>query len=256
MSFFNKILASVGVGSAKVDAKLSDSNIIVGDKVEGIIEVKGGNIEQSIDEIYLTINTNYEKEEDDKVAHKQAVIATVKLNEPFVVMPGETKTIPFTFQLPLDTPLTLGSTKVWLQTGVDIKGAIDPTDRDMVNIHPHHLVEKTLTALKELGFTLRKVKNEAASYKVRKRLPFVQEFEFIPTSGSFYGKLDEVELMFSLIDDKSLEVIVEVDRKSRGITGLFSEALDLDESLVKFTLHEDEIVNIKEVIEEILNKHS
>ncbi|WP_026560719.1 sporulation protein [Bacillus sp. J37] len=256
MSFFNKILASVGIGSAKVDAKLSDSMIKVGEKVKGIIEVKGGNIEQSIDEIYLTINTNYEKEEDDKVVHKQAVIANVKLNEPFVIMPGETKTIPFSFELPLDTPITVGSSKVWLQTGVDIKGSIDPTDRDIIKIEPHHLMEKTINALNELGFSLRNVKNEAASYKVRKRLPFVQEFEFIPTAGQFRKSLDEVEIMFSMLDESNIEIIIEVDRKARGISGLFSEALDLDESLVRFTLHENEIGNIKGILLDILNKHS
>ncbi len=256
MSFFNKMLASVGIGSAKVDTKLSDSTIRVGEKVKGIIEVKGGNIEQSIDEIYLTINTNYEKEENDRVVHKQAVIANIKLNEPFVIMPGETKTIPFTFELPLDTPVTMGSSKVWLQTGVDIKGSLDPSDRDNVIVEPHFLIDKTLKALNELGFSLRKVKNEAASYKVRKRLPFVQEFEFIPTAGQFNRRLDEVEIMFSPLDESTIDVFLEVDRKARGIGGLFSEALDLDESFVKFTLHENESSNIKGILQDILTKHS
>lgn len=256
MSFFNKILASVGIGSAKVDAKLSFSSIRVGDEVEGIIEVKGGNVEQSIDEIYLTINTNYEKEENDRVFHKQAVISTVKLNEPFVIMPGEIKTVPFRFELPLDTPITAGSIKVWLQTGVDIKGSVDPTDRDFVTILPNHMVEHILNAIKELGFTLRKVKNEEASYKLRKRLPFVQEFEFVPTKGSYYGKYDEVEVMFNQINKEKIEVYIEVDRRARGISGFFSEALDLDETIVKFTLHEQELGNVKEILKDILNKHS
>ncbi|MGM0873857.1 MAG: sporulation protein [Bacillota bacterium] len=95
ISFFNKILASIGIGPASVDTKLSQSSIKAGDEVEGIVEDKGGSIEQNIDEIYLTINTNYEKEEDDKVIHKQAVISPIKFNEPFVIMPEETKTIPF-----------------------------------------------------------------------------------------------------------------------------------------------------------------
>ncbi|WP_175639561.1 sporulation protein [Metabacillus schmidteae] len=256
MSFFNKMLASVGIGSAKVDAKLSGSTIRVGEKVEGIIEVKGGNIEQSIDELYLTVNTNYEKEENDRVVHKEAVIANIKLNEPFVIMPGETKTIPFTFELPLDTPITMGSSKVWLQTEADIKGSLDPSDRDIVIIDPHILVDKTLKALNDLGFSLRKVKNEAASYKVRKRLPFVQEFEFVPTTGQFNKKLDEVEIMFSPLNESNIEIFLEVDRKARGIGGLFSEALDLDESMVKFTLHENELGNIKEILQDILYKHS
>lgn len=256
MSFFNKILASIGIGSAKVDTKLSQSLIKAGEDVEGIIEIKGGSTEQNIDEIYLTINTNYEKEEDDKVVQKQAVISTIKLNEPFVIMPEETKTIPFKFQIPIDTPVSVGSTKVWIQTGIDIKGSVDPTDRDIVTILPHSMVEETMNVFSQLGFKLRKVKNEAASYKLRKRLPFIQEFEFVPTSGTYYGKFDEVELVFFPIDEKKLEVIIEVDRRARGLAGLFSEALDMDETIIRFTLHEDEMPGLKNTIDDVLRKHS
>jgi sporulation-control protein len=256
MSFFNKILATIGIGSASVDTKLSQSSIKTGEDVEGIIEIKGGNIDQNIEEIYLTINTNYEKEEDDKVIHKQAIISTIKLNEPFVIMPEETKTIPFKLQIPIDTPISVGSSKVWIQTGVDIKGAIDPTDRDMVNILPNDMVEETIKLFSQLGFKLRKVKNEAAPYKLRKRLPFVQEFEFIPTSGSYHGKFDEVELVFFPIDKTKLEVIIEVDRRAKGLAGLFSEALDMDESIIRFTIHDFEMPTIKETFEDILVRHS
>ncbi|MCM3162967.1 sporulation protein [Metabacillus litoralis] len=256
MSFFNKILASVGVGSAKVDAKLSKSSITIGEKVEGVIDVQGGNVEQAVDEIYLTVNTNYEKEQDDRVINKHAVIATIKLNEPFVIMPGETKTFPFQIEMPLDTPVSVGSSQVWIQTGVDIKGAVDPQDRDVVTILPNKMMDHILNVLKELGFSLRKVKNEEASFKLRKRLPFVQEFEFIPTSGTYYGKFDEVEVMFFLIDDQKIEVVVEVDRRARGLAGLFSEALDLDESIIKFTIEENELNQVKSIFKEILENHS
>lgn len=62
--------------------------------------------------------------------------------------------------------------------------------------------------------------------------------------------------MFSLLDESNIEIFIEVDRKARGLSGLFSEALDLDESLVRFTLHENEIGNIKGILLDILNKHS
>lgn len=255
MSFFNKILASIGIGSSSVDTKLSQSSIKVGDEVEGIVEVKGGSIEQKIDEINLTINTNYEKEEDDKIIHKQAVISTIKLNEPFVIMPEETKTIPFKIQIPIDTPISAGSSRVWIKTGIDIKGSVDPTDSDVITILPHEIVEETMKVFTQLGFNLRKVKNEAASYKFRKRLPFIQEFEYVPTSGTFYGKFDEVELVFFPIDETKLEVIIEVDRRAKGLAGLFSEALDMDESFIRFTIHEYDLPTLKDTINEVLIKH-
>lgn len=255
MSFFNKVLASIGIGAASVDTKLSNSSIKAGEVVDGIVEVKGGNIEQKIDEIYLTINTTYEKEVDDKIVQKQAVISTIKLNEPFVIMPEEIKTIPFTFLLPLDTPISAGSSKVWIQTGIDIKGAVDPTDRDMVTVLPHDMVDETLNVLSQLGFKLRKVKNEASSYKLQNRLPFIQEFEFVPGPGTYLGKFDEVELMFLPINDNKLEVIIEVDRRARGLAGLFSEAFDMDETIIRFTWQRSEKSTVKKTIDDILKKH-
>lgn len=255
MSFFNKMLASVGIGSSKVDTKLAQSSIQIGEDVEGIVEVKGGSVEQAIEEIYLTVNTNYEKEDDDRIIHKQAVISTVKLNEPFIIMPGETKTIPFQFKLPLDTPISAGLSKVWIQTGIDIKGSVDPTDRDIVNVLPNNLMEETLSVFNRLGFAMKKVKNEAASYKIRKRLPFIQEFEFVPTGGTYYKKFDEVEVIFFPTSETKMDVLIEVDRRARGISGLFSEALDLDESIIRFTIQKEDLPRLQETIEKILVNH-
>ncbi|APH04720.1 sporulation protein [Bacillus weihaiensis] len=255
MSLFNKILASIGIGSVKVDTKLSDSMIRIGEDVEGIVEVIGGNVDQAIEEIYLTVNTNFEKEEDDRVIHKQAVIATVKLNEPFVMMPGETKTIPFKFQLPIDTPISAGSSKVWIQTGIDIRGSLDPSDRDIVTVLPHPYMEEIVEVLTELGFKQRKVKNEAASYKLRRRLPFIQEFEFIPVSGEYVGDFDEIEVVFFPVNNTKLEVVLEVDRRAKGIAGFLSEALDMDESILKLTISESDIPYLKQIFAKILDNH-
>lgn len=256
LSLFNKMLASIGIGSAKVDTKLSHASIKVGELVDGVVEIKGGNIEQKIDEIYLTLNTYYEKEVDDKKVQKQAVISTIKLNEPFVIMPEESKSIPVQFQLPIDTPISTGGSKVWIKTGMDIKGSIDPSDQDIINVLPHHLVEETLQIFNQLGFKLRKVKNEEASFKIRKRLPFIQEFEFVPTSGPYFRKFDEVEVIFFPIDDERIEIIIEVDRRARGFAGFLSEALDLDETITKITVSKSELATLKNKIETILEKNS
>lgn len=65
MSFFNKVLASVGVGGAKVDTKLEKSEFTAGEIMQGVVEVVGGNLEQQIDAIYLTVNTTYIRESND-----------------------------------------------------------------------------------------------------------------------------------------------------------------------------------------------
>lgn len=245
MSFFNKMFASIGIGAAKVDTKLTTDTFKAGETVEGIVEIIGGNVEQKIDEIYLTVFSTYIKEDDDQKYTKQAEIMKVKINEPFTISARETKVIPFHFTLPYDTPVTIGASRVWIHTGLDIKGAIDPQDKDYIEVHPNTLMEKVLTSLHQLGFKLRQVENEEAPLRLRKRLPFLQEFEFYPTSGKFNGKLDELEVVFLPINENELELLMEIDRKARGLTGLFAEAFDLDETLVKVRITKEDISHME-----------
>ena len=39
---------------------------------------------------------------------------------------------------------------------------------------------------------------------------------------------------------------MEVDRKSRGLAGLFAEALDLDEKVIRFTVTREDIPEMKQ----------
>ena len=68
MSVFNKVLASVGIGAATVDTKLESEQVVPGEEIKGIVEIQGGNVEQQINEIYLSINTQYVKESNDQKA--------------------------------------------------------------------------------------------------------------------------------------------------------------------------------------------
>ncbi|RSK27272.1 sporulation protein SpoOM [Bacillus sp. HMF5848] len=256
MSFFNKVLASVGIGSASVDTKLSNAAYSAGDKIEGIVEVRGGNIAQQIDAIYLSLMTTYEKEHDDRKYTKSAVIEQFRVNDPFEIGVNETKEIPFSFVLPLDTPVSLGKTRVWVQTGVDIKNAIDPSDRDFIEIKPSKLVNEVLRSIQHLGFRLREVECEEASYRIRQRLPFIQEFEFVPTSGSYRGRLDELEVMFFPQSYDSLELVLQVDRRARGLGGFLAEAFEMDESLVRMTINTHDLGQIEQKLNDVIRKYS
>ena len=85
MSLFNKVLASVGIGSAKVDTKLHKSSYTLNENVTGIVEITGGSTEQQIDAIYLLLYTNFIREIDDKKINDQAMLSQVQLNEPFII---------------------------------------------------------------------------------------------------------------------------------------------------------------------------
>ncbi|WP_404450210.1 sporulation protein [Sutcliffiella horikoshii] len=255
MSFFNKALASVGFGAAKVDTKLTESSFVSGEEIKGIVEITGGSVEQQIDEIHLTLLTNYIKESNDTKVHKQAVLEKKKVVDSFVIGVNEKKEIPFTLTLPHDTPVSMGNTKVWLQTGLDIKNAVDPSDKDIVQVKPSPLISTIISAAEQLGFRLRKVECEAAPYKWKNHFPFVQEFEFVPTSGPFRGKLDEIEMIFSNNNGNSVELILQVDRKVRGLGSFLSEALEMDETFIKMRVTNQDLPGFKQQLESTIRRY-
>ena len=221
MSLFNKVLASVGIGAATVDTKLHKSTYTIGEKITGIVEIVGGNTVQQIDAIYLTLYTNYTKEVNDTKVTDNAVLSRIQINEPFTIQENEKREIPFSFDLPSVVPVTVGQTRVWIHTGLDIKNAVDPTDKDFIDIQSTALASGVLTAVKNLGFRLRKVENEQAPTSLRHRTPIVQEFEFTPTNNTYRRYLDELEIIFLTNQPTSVEILLQVDRRARGLGWIF-----------------------------------
>ncbi len=226
MSFFNRMLASIGIGGAQVDTVLADDRLCPGEQVRGIVKIRGGNIEQDVQSIYLHLMTQYIREIDDRKITENTVIRKFKVSEPFQISPHENAEIPFSFALPFETPVTIGGNRVWLKTGLEIEAAVDPSDHDSLQVTPHPYVQTILDAVNSLGFRLRKVDCEY-SPRLGKGVPFIQEFEFYPTSR-FRDRLSELELVF-FPNEQGVDTIVQVDRKARGLLGFFEEALDMDE---------------------------
>lgn len=256
MSFFNKILASVGIGSATVDTKLERDQVMPGEEIKGVVEIRGGNTEQKIDDIYLTVNTQYEKEVDDHKMNVTATIEKIRLATAFTVAANERREIPFSFILPLDTPVSMGKTRVWVTTGLDIKNAVDPTDKDFLQVRPGKLMAAVLDTVSALGFRIREVECEQASYRLRQRLPFIQEFEFVPTSGAFRGRLDELELVYLPTSETTADLHFQIDRKARGLGGFLAEALELDESNIRISVSLNDIPLLSEKLQSVIQRYS
>lgn len=254
MSLLHKALASVGIGAAKVDAKLEKSVYTVGEIIRGEVQICGGNVEQHIDAIYLTVYTSYKREVNDSDYTNHAVIEKVQVTEPFTIQASEEKAIPFSVTLPIDTPVTIGKTHVWIKTNLDIANAIDPKDEDYIEVHPSSLVATVLDEISNLGFYLREAECEQEPYKLRGHYPFIQEFEFIPTSGQFRGRLDEIEVIFTSQSSESVEILMQVDRKARGLGGLLSEAFEMDESFVRFTVNQTDISTLHNTLQQLISK--
>jgi sporulation-control protein len=256
MSFFNKVLASVGIGAATVDTKLERDQVVPGEEVKGIVDIRGGNVEQQIDDIYLSINTQYIKESNDKKYYVTATIERIRLASALTLAANERREIPFSFQLPLDTPVTVGKTKLWVVTGLDIKNAVDPSDKDFLHVKPNRLLEGVMNSISSLGFRLREVECEQASRRLGSRLPFIQEFEFVPRSGDFRGRLDELELVFLPTSPTSADLHFQIDRKARGLGGFLSEALEMDETNIRVSISTNDLATFSQQLRSLLQKYA
>lgn len=251
---FKKVLASVGIGSAKVDTQLDNNALVPGELVRGKSVIIGGNAEQTIDRINLFVMTEVIREKNDRKVHEKIIVDSVSVGNSFTIKAGEKKEIEFQFKLPIHTPPTIGKTRVWIQTGLDVPNAVDPKDRDFIKVNQHAYMKTILSALTDvLGFQLRKVEMEYS-----KRYRFVQEFEFKPRS-EFRRDLDELEVMF-FMKENEVELLLQIDRRVKGLGSLLSEALEMDESFVRVRFSNHDLdqgpAYIAEVLKSTISKYS
>lgn len=255
MSLFNKMLASVGIGSATVDTKLDKSRYTAGEMIRGNVEITGGNTAQDVDCIYLTLNTTYIREANDTKYTDTAAICKFQVSEPFTIGAGEKKSIPFSFEIPYTTPITAGKTRIWVQTELDIKKAVDPTDKDFIEVDASPLANEVLGAVKRLGFHLREVECEKAPFSLNTPHVFIQEFEFTATNASYRRHLDELEVTFINQSADHIEVLLQIDRRARGLGGFLSEALDMDESFVRLTFTDRDVLSIESTLKQTIERY-
>lgn len=176
--------------------------------------------------------TYYHKEVNGNRVKCDHKIGEIDVSGSFVITPGYIGQIPFSFQLPFNVPVSIVDNHlVWLATGLDVKNAIDPNDKDYLQVSPHIYVQRIIDIMQQnLGFRLAKVENEHTS-RSSNGLPFIQEFEFKPMGGGAKKYFDEIEMIFN-VDANGLGILMEIDRKARGLGGFFQEMTGTDESNV------------------------
>lgn len=142
--------------------------------------------------------------------------------------------------------MTIGKVEIAVVTDLDIQGGIDKSDYDRIFVEAHPWVKNVLEATSHLGFHLNEADCEQAPY-FRRRLPFVQEFEFIPTSDDYRYMLDELELIF-LIDEGGLDIVFEVDRRARGLRGWLEEMYHDGEQLVRYRFSPSDLEDVEVLV--------
>lgn len=239
MGFARRLLTSIGIGAATVDTKLEKDELTVGEEVRGVVEIRGGDSEQEVDGIHLEVQTHYKRESGDSTVTETGTIERFEVSGPVAVRPDQNEELPFSFRLPYDTPLTVGRASVWVRTALDVKMAVDPSDSDSITVRPNRTTGAILEALESLGFDLREADNEELPHRIRRRLPFGQEFEFTARRGEFRGHLDELEVVL-FPEEGAVDVVLQIDRRARGLGSFLSEAMGTDESYATLTISDDE----------------
>ncbi len=213
---FKKLKASLGIGSAKVDTILDEMSVFQGATLTGSVHIIGGDVEQQIDAITVKLNTEIKVEAGDSVSYQTFTIDQLKAVEPFVIQPNEEKQVPFQLKLHDETPITLVSAlknqcHVWLETTLDIDFAMDPRDRDYIEVKPLPVASRVIQAIEQAGFSMVKADVEKGFLRggsFSSRSGFYQELEF---RNNGFISTKEIELSF-ILEGQVMHCLAEIDR--------------------------------------------
>lgn len=219
---FKKILASIGIGGAKVDTVLHTEILCPGDTFQATVMIQGGDTEQEISGIDLALMTRVKVERDDTEMVVNKKLANWHILDRFVLQPGEKRELPFEGTLPYETPISGNNaghnhTKVWLATDLNIDMALDASDKDWLNVIATSTQNKVLQAMDNCGYTLVKADVEEGAVRgqnFQSSLGCYQELEYRPNKFALFG-LNEVEVTF-VTTSAETHVLFELDRNFGG----------------------------------------
>jgi len=228
---FKKLLASVGIGAAKIDTILETDTLLPGQPFRASIEIQAGDVEQDISGIEMAVVTRAEVETDDGEHTENIKLQQWHLSDKRTLQPGETLSIPFEGVLPYETPITAmnchdNRCHVWISTGLEIDLAVDASDRDPLNVVPTDAMRAFVSALENCGYYLHSADVEKGYLRgngFSSTSGAYQELEFRPQSGGLFG-IKEIEVSF-VPEGNQTHVLLELDRAFRG-DGYMSLTLD------------------------------
>ncbi len=205
---FGKVLSSLGIGGATVDAVLESTDVEVGRVLRAEIRIKGGTAQHEIRSVDLELATRCLVEgPGERKIHSDIILAAGRV-EIGTVDAGEELSFPIEMHVPDSAPISIGSTRSFLRTRLNVPGMVDPKDEDLVNILPSPTMTAVLQGVQEAGFRLVETEVE---YDRRRVPPFVQEFDFQPTDFGDFG-IEEVEISFVPVAG-GVEVLLTVDNR-------------------------------------------
>ena len=240
---FKKLLASVGIGKAKVDTYVLSESLRPGGECELNVVIRGGgSVAQDINGLTLSLCTNAKSETEmgdtEVTTYHTKVISSMALTPQDFGMhsselqPDEVFEYSLNIVLDDETPVTAfanSTSKVWIATGLDIDKGLDSSDKDFLVVHPTEFQQTILNIMEELGYRLFKVDVESGVLRgngFQSTIGCYQEFEFKGASGFF--STTEVEISFVNTRD-SVGVLLEKDRFLGG-DAYYSRVFDVHAS--------------------------
>jgi len=203
---FASLLRGLGIGGAQVDTVLDAETLMPGGDLAGTITITGGSADQAINGITIDLMCRCKLEKGDETVYAEVAIASARLPGT-TAQAGETTTIPFAFTLPHYTPLSVGNTRIFLRTSLDVPFALDPSDADTITVTPTPAQAAIFAAMEAEGMRLKTAEIE---YHPHREIPFQQEFDFAPPRGRW--RLEEVEIAM-LPDTTGTTLTITADRR-------------------------------------------
>ncbi|WP_026189574.1 sporulation protein [Salinispora mooreana] len=200
-----------------VRTALANPSTRPGLRLPGRVTVHAGPVDVPVLHVRLGLVTSAEPDEPEEprrlVQFHQAEIATG-----FVLRAGRARSIPFSFPMPWETPVTVvgGAPLLSLRMGLRTEVAIEPglDQGAMVPLFVHPLIAQAhiLTALEMLGFSLRQAGSVAARLPgVEQQLSLHQRLGYW-VAPLYSGPITELEVIF-IANSAGLEVLLWCDRR-------------------------------------------
>ncbi|MEU7825222.1 sporulation protein [Catellatospora sp. NPDC049133] len=219
---FKKMLAAFGVGGPSVDTVLATPVVQPGGTLSGTVHIKGGDHDTLIEYVSVGLVTRVEVEGHDSEYDATVEFHRVHLTGSFTLAAGAQQSLPFSFDVPWETPVTrfygtpLHGMTMGVRTELSVAKAVDKTDLDPVGIEPLPLQAAVMEAFSRLGFHFTRADLERGRiHGVHQTLPFYQEIEFHP-SHAYAGRMRQLELTF-VTSPQGMDVVLEFDK--RGFLG-------------------------------------
>ncbi|GAA2385573.1 hypothetical protein Cme02nite_72480 [Catellatospora methionotrophica] len=219
---FKKMLAAFGVGGPSVDTVLATPVVQPGGTLSGTVHIRGGERDTLIEYVSVGLVTRVEVEGHDSEYDTTVEFHRVHLTGSFTLAAGAQQALPFTVELPWETPVTrfygtpLHGMTMGVRTELSVAKAVDKTDIDPVGVEPLPLQAAVMEAFTRLGFHFTRADLERGRISgVHQTLPFYQEIEFHP-SQAYAGRMRQLELTF-VTSPQGMDVILEFDK--RGFMG-------------------------------------